>query len=283
VAALFGADELRLFENQGALPLVPTATAVSTDGGPLGVDVADFDGDGRLDVILANSTSQTVQVFLGDGALGLTASLAVAVPGAPLAIEVADFDADGDVDVAVSIETPSPAIVMLESDGEGGLAVTGSVQLPFTASELVAANMDIDGNLELVVNQPGVASRVIGIVDAPSGGTTFVKVDLFEVLLEDQPDFDPTAFIVEDVDGDQQQDVLVVAASGRPVLLQNGGALQFEVAALPGGGTATPAAPAGTRFVRMGDVDGDGNPELLLLAPQSPRLWVATGVAPTEL
>ena len=55
------------------------------------------------------------------------------------------------------------------------------------------------------------------------------------------------------------------------------------MALLPGPGSANPAAPAGTRYVRMGDVDGDGNPELLALAPQSPRLWVVGGLPDGEL
>src|SRR5208282_3636276 len=68
---------------------------------PSAVALGDFNGDGILDMAVANATSNTISILLGngDGTFTAAATLAAAGPGAVI---VADFNGDGKLDLAVS-------------------------------------------------------------------------------------------------------------------------------------------------------------------------------------
>jgi hypothetical protein len=63
------------------------------------VTAGDFNGDGRLDLAVANSFVETVSVLLGDGAGSFAA--AAHYPGGS-SITAGDFNGDGLVDMAVA-------------------------------------------------------------------------------------------------------------------------------------------------------------------------------------
>src|SRR5690606_38526367 len=93
----------------------PTARA------PAGVAVADFDGDGRIDVATADygylGQGTTVSILANDGAGGFRAPTPVAVPPAPYRLAVADVDGDGRQDLGVACEDQKLAI--LRNTGSG--------------------------------------------------------------------------------------------------------------------------------------------------------------------
>src|SRR5436190_23152309 len=67
----------------------------------------DLDGDGRLDLVVPNTESQTVSIFRNVGASGginstslqLTAELGC--PGTPMSVAITDVDGDGKLDILV--------------------------------------------------------------------------------------------------------------------------------------------------------------------------------------
>jgi hypothetical protein len=61
--------------------------------------VADFNGDGKLDIVTANSSA--VVVFLGNGDRTFQAAKASATD-ATIGIVVGDFNQDGKLDLAIS-------------------------------------------------------------------------------------------------------------------------------------------------------------------------------------
>src|SRR5262249_38984032 len=61
-----------------------------------------FDGDGTLDLAVANSASGTVSIRLGNGAGGFTNAPDVAVGSFPATVAVGDLNGDGKPDLAVA-------------------------------------------------------------------------------------------------------------------------------------------------------------------------------------
>src|SRR5882724_7075422 len=70
---------------------------------PNGVAVGDFNGDGKLDVVVTNEDLKgTIAVFLGNGDGTLQPPVLYAAGAWPGFVLVADFNKDGHVDLAVA-------------------------------------------------------------------------------------------------------------------------------------------------------------------------------------
>jgi hypothetical protein len=85
--------------------------------GPFSMAVADFNGDGKPDLAIANRKSNNVTVLLGDGKGGFTQA-----PGSPFpvgtepsSVEVADFNGDGKPDLAVADHKSNNVTVLLNN------------------------------------------------------------------------------------------------------------------------------------------------------------------------
>src|SRR5262245_4142169 len=73
--------------------LAAATYTVGTNVGPVALDVADFDGDGKVDLAVADNGASTVTLMLGDGAGGFApAAQTVPVGTNPTAVAVADFN-----------------------------------------------------------------------------------------------------------------------------------------------------------------------------------------------
>lgn len=91
-----------------------------TFGGASSIVVADFNGDGKSDVVLTEPSFShgSVEVRLGDGAGGFTRSWTSGFTGYPRTVAVADFNGDGIPDLALSIYTPNVAVYFGDGTGQ---------------------------------------------------------------------------------------------------------------------------------------------------------------------
>src|SRR6516162_6879564 len=69
---------------------------------PVSVTVGDFNGDGALDLAVANENSNDVSVLLGNGDGSFQPAQSFGVGIAPDSVAVGDFDGDGALDLAVA-------------------------------------------------------------------------------------------------------------------------------------------------------------------------------------
>ncbi|MCV5855888.1 VCBS repeat-containing protein, partial [Escherichia coli] len=77
---------------------------VSPAGAPNKIAAADFDGDGKLDLAVAQYNLPTVSILRGRGNGRFEAPVSFPAGGDPLAVIARDLDADGFADVAVTTE-----------------------------------------------------------------------------------------------------------------------------------------------------------------------------------
>ncbi|MFN0151613.1 MAG: FG-GAP-like repeat-containing protein [bacterium] len=94
------------------------ATTVASSAGGRDIETADFNGDGRADLAVANVTTDKVHVFLGGGA-GTTGDGTFALASTdsvgqdPRSIALGDFNEDGAADVATAKTLGSTTAVLL--------------------------------------------------------------------------------------------------------------------------------------------------------------------------
>jgi hypothetical protein len=91
----------------------PTAVSPVTGFLPYSVAIADFNGDGKPDLVTANAGSNTVTVLLGNGDGTFAAPMSIAAGTDPLFAAVGDLDGDGIPDVVAANNSTSSLTVLL--------------------------------------------------------------------------------------------------------------------------------------------------------------------------
>lgn len=164
VADYDGAAWVLLGDGAGGFTSLSTAAAGTN---PYFVDVADFNGDDRLDVVISNQSPATISLFLGDGAGGLGAPVQFPTLAGTDPRQVAAVDANGDRrnDVVVAGMTSGVVSVLL-GDGAGGLGAATTFRTGFHPSSFAAADFTGDGVVDLAV----AASNLAILVGDGTGG-----------------------------------------------------------------------------------------------------------------
>src|SRR3977135_1313853 len=97
----------------------PPTSAFATGTGHSSVIAADFNGDTKLDLATANTSSNNLSVLLGSGTGSFGAATNFAAGTSPFTVTSADFNGDSIADLAVC-NSGSNNVSVLLGDGTGG-------------------------------------------------------------------------------------------------------------------------------------------------------------------
>ena len=153
----------------GGIPIdFGAATDYPVGNGPRGVVAADVNGDGILDMIVANRNSSSVSVRFGNGFGGFGAE-AVYSSGTTkkdskrsITVALGDVDNDGDLDIAVTNRKAGTVGVLL-NNGAGVFTTstfsTGVKKLGKFPMSVKMGDMNNDGNLDIVTTNASVGKK----------------------------------------------------------------------------------------------------------------------------
>jgi hypothetical protein len=262
-----GSDFLSTGRTQSFFTATQADPRSEDSAGPQFADTADFDGDGRLDIVSAWSQSQPVQIHLQRTSVTgrvifETVTLAGNVPVVAVAgLAAADFDQDGRLDVAVLLkETLGPEARCLDGTTRGG-GLSGLILL-FLAPTDPAMTTRALAWTEVTVE----ASRLSGSGDAAggpdSGGYTAMAVGDMDV----DGDVDVAVAWNSDCGMGGTHDVLIYRNRGALAVRDGNWAVTPLENEVPTGGTI--------KDVALGDVDLDGDLDVFATFPDAASMNV---------
>jgi enediyne biosynthesis protein E4 len=245
---VYRAQQSRLYRNirNGTFTDVTSGAGLATQFGPaLGVSTADFDGDGWIDLYVANDGEEN-QLWINrrDGTFvnrALLAGVALGPSGeakAGMGVDAADFDGDGDEDLVVTNLT-GEGMDLYINDGRGTFVSGGAAagighrSLPYTGFGVGWLDVDNDGRLDLLA-----VNGAVQVQDPPSTSGDPRNLGQRQLLFRNLGDgrfSDVTAeggpalnmrdasrgAAFGDVDNDGDTDVVVSNNMGRAQLLLN--------------------------------------------------------------
>ena len=147
-----------------------------TGTNPVAVVVADVNGDGRLDLIVANKGSNDISVLLNvPQGSGFTFVEGPRIPAGlgPVGLVYGDFTGDGIPDLVVS-DSGSNDLMLLEGRGDGFFTPLTSIALDQTPGAIFAGPFEGGSSLDIVVLDPGTSDVTLVSGDLTGAVTTQV-------------------------------------------------------------------------------------------------------------
>ena len=239
---------------------------------PNDIAIADMNGDGNPDLVIANHQSPYLRVLLGDGKGGFRLA-----PGSPVdvhsdphphGVAVGDFNGDGKPD-AVTDSWGKNQIELLLGDGKGGLVTPGRYfpvgRRPY--ERLRSADFNHDGIPDVATTNLDDDTATILLGDG-KGGFRNAPGSPFAAGAK------PWQMSVSDLDGDGNLDIAVIpyqrdvasAPANAVTVLLGDGRGSFR----PMPGTPLPLEECrGANSVSSGDLTGDGDRAIVVACAES--------------
>ncbi len=244
----------------------PQSVFVGSD--PVDVQVGDFNGDGYLDLVVANrgsaNVSSTISVLTGQAGRTFIQST-ITIASFPAALAVGDFNGDGHLDFAVAIDTGSSTSIQIYNGNGNGTFTQGTLialtdTSPSGSYRLFAEDLNEDGKVDLI-NVGGQTTTILlasgngafysaQLINPPVQGAVYKFVDVADLNGDAAPDL-----LLSDISHTNSGDVYAFDS----YLNDGTGHFTFKQSVTPSSG-----ASSGNGAI-LADINYDGIPDFVYI------------------
>ncbi len=240
-----------LFSGTAQMPVESTPSAVA---------IADFDRDGKQDLVTTNAATDNISIRFGNGVGDFAGTTTLATGDQPTDVAIGDVNGDGFQDIAVTNFLSKTVSIRLGS-GSGAFSDSTNFSVPGYPQAIVIADFNDDGRPDIAVanNTTNTVSIRLGNGQGSFSGTTEISVGN-----------SPVKIIAADFNEDGKPDFATANSNSTLTIVRLGDGM--------GNFTATAdlvAYPASS--LALGDFNGDGHQDVALSSLQGNRISIRLG------
>ncbi len=231
---------------------------LSTGVDPVSVAIGDLDGDGKLDLAIANFDSGTVSVLRNtstSGTINFATKVDFTTGNLPESVAIGDLDGDGKPDLAVANYGNDTISVLRNTSTNGN--INFATKVDFTTgvdpASVAIGDLDGDGKADLTTANQGSDTASVLRNTSTNGNINFAtKVDFTTGNL-------PESVAIGDIDGDGKPDLATANQSYSTVSVLRNTSTSGTINFVAKVDFSTGNQPV---LVAIGDIDGDGKSDL---------------------
>jgi phospholipase C len=213
-----GVSNSALFPITNAFTVAPVASTVAVGANPTILATGDFNGDGLLDIAVANGATNSINILLGNGTGGFTNGGSFTVAGGatsqPTSLAVGDFNEDGHADLAVGI-SPDSIIQTYVGDGTGNFTPGSTMTSVVNPTSIAVSDLNQDGFADLVV--ANAMDNTVTVFLGKGDGSFFLSSMPPTTALSN-----PVQVVISDFNNDGVADMLLVNSENNTLTILTG-------------------------------------------------------------
>lgn len=224
-----------------------TEITTGASSSPTSTALGDINGDGRLDLVVANKGTGTIGILLGSGGSFGAQTTISAVSGVTSA-ELADVNNDGKLDLLATDFNGNKVQVRI-GNGNGTFGAATSYAVRAGPNHVVAGDLNGDGRLDLVT--ANFSGNSVSVLFGNGDGTFQSQTEYTSGQSA------PYTVTLADMDGDGRLDILASHGNGSTVPIRYGSGTFVQSAAYTITDVTPPAAPSISQVVSDSGAPGD--------------------------